>query len=231
MKTSAIRDVPVRSAGGSELGRVSEVLFHPSEPVAVGLSVQPPRVAGVVARAERYLPREACKIAEDAVVVEAERLPSRAASERAVGLAWDDTVQWRGMPVAAASGETIGSVADVEVDWATGSVIGVEVSTGIVGDVAVGRLSATAAQVVGFSEGAVRLCCEYAELAPSGGAAKAAAAGAAVLKDVGSAAAKRAYDAGMSAAKAVGRSMRSGAGNKVLRALKKAASELTREDG
>ncbi|MBC7265518.1 MAG: PRC-barrel domain-containing protein [Coriobacteriia bacterium] len=230
MRTSELAGAPVLSADGSELGTVGEVLFHPTEARVVGLSVRPPRLGGVVSRAERYIEIDQSRVEGGAVVYAAKKLPSVEKSERRIGVPWDETVQWRGMPVAAASGDVIGSVADVVFDWSTGAVQSLEISSGVLGDVSVGKLSAGADVVAGFSGGAVRLTCEYKDLPASGGVAKAAAAGAVLAKETGSKVAKRAYDTGMSAAIAVGRSFKSGTGRRMLDAVKKAVSDAMRED-
>lgn len=230
VRISELAEAPVLSAGGVPLGTVGEALFHPEEARVVGLSVRPPRVAGVVSRTDRYIPLAQCRMQGGAVVYEGARLPSIEKSERQVGVSWDDTVQWRGMPVTGASGDLIGSVTDAVFDWSTGAVESLKISSGILGDVSVGTLTAAADAVAGFRDGAVRLNCDYKDLPASGGMARAAAASAVVVKDAGAKAAKRAYDAGMTAAIEVGRSFKRGAGKRMVDAVKKAVSEAMQED-
>lgn len=230
MHASSLADVPLVGADGRRLGAIAEVLFHPAEPRVVGFSVRLPRLAGVIQRQERYAPLSLCQPGSGSVVFAGRRLSSLASSERATGFSWDETVQWRGMPVAGASGDVVGSVSDVVFEWGTGAVESVQISTGLLGDAAVGKLTAPAAVVTGYRDGAVRLSCEHSDLRAQGGAAKAAAAGVTVLKEKGAVAAKRAYDAGMSAAVGVARSMKHGKGRRMLDAVKKAVSEAMRED-
>lgn len=230
MHASSLADMPLVSQDDERLGTISEVLFHPLEPRVVGFSVCPPRLAGVVQRQERYVPLAMCEPGSGSVTAAARRLPNAASSERAIGCSWDETVQWRGMPVAVASGGVVGSVSDVSFAWSTGAVESIQISTGVLGDAAVGKLSAPASAVIGYRDGAVRLACEYSDLQAEGGAAKAAAAGVTALKEKGAVAAKRAYDAGMSAAVGVARSMKHGKGRRMLDAVKKAVSEAMRED-
>jgi sporulation protein YlmC with PRC-barrel domain len=231
MRLSELAEAPVLSVDGTDLGTVGEVLFHPQGARVVGLSVRPRRAAGVLPRADRYVPLAQCRIERTVVVIDGRKLPSVEKSERQLGLSWDETVQWRGMPVAAVSGDAIGSVADVVFDWRTGAVETLEISSGVLADVSIGKLSAPASAIGGFRDGAVRLTCEYKDLSASGGVAKVAAAGAAVAKDKGSKVAKQAYDAGMSAAISIGRSLKHGRGKQVLDAVRKAVSDVTREDG
>lgn len=230
MRTSTLADAPLTTEDGKHLGTIAEVLFDPAEPRVVGFSVRLPRLGGAVPRKDRYVPLSLCRPGPGSVVLAARRLPSLESSERAIGCTWDETVQWRGMPVAGASGDVVGSVSDVVFEWGTGAVESVQISTGILGDAAVGKLTAPAAVVTGYRDGAVRLSCQYSDLRAEGGAAKAAAAGVTVLKEKGAVVAKRAYDAGMSAAVSVARSMKHGKGRRMLDAVKKAVSEAMRED-
>lgn len=230
MRASSLAEAPLVGADGRHLGTIAEVLFHPVEPRVVGFSVRLPRLAGVVQRQDRYVPLAMCRPGSGAVAYSGRRLPGLASSERSIGCSWAETVQWRGMPVAAASGSVVGTVSDFVFEWSTGALESIQISTGLLGDAAVGKLSAPASAVSGYHDGAVRLICEYSDLRADGGVAKAAAAGVTVLKEKGAVAAKRAYDAGMSAAVGVARSMKQGKGRRMLDAVKKAVSEAMRED-
>lgn len=229
-RMSGIIGRQVVSSKGQVLGTVTEVLFAPAEPVAIGLTVQRPRIAGVVAVAPRYVPLASVALREGRVELAAPALPSQAKTEKAIGATWDETVQWRGMPVVAPSGKVVGTIFDVEFERPGGAVTGLGVSSGVLGDVAVGRPLVPGDVVIGFSDGAVRLAAEYDELEVSGGAAKVAAAGVATVKEHGSKAAKGAYDAGMTAAIAVGRSFKGGRAKRAVDGLRKIVSDITKDE-
>ncbi|PKQ21197.1 MAG: hypothetical protein CVT66_01740 [Actinobacteria bacterium HGW-Actinobacteria-6] len=225
-RVSDIEDVGVVNSRGMSLGRVSAVLFHPSEPRAVAVVVQRPRIGGVIARAEMYVPLGMLAREGEVLVLRANKLPSETDGERFLGYSWETTVHWRGMPVRSTEDEMIGAVNDVDISLTDGAVSLLRVSTGMLGDVAVGRLEVPGDLVEGFSGDAVIVSAAYAELKASGGAAKVAAKGATAAKEAGGRVAKQAYDASMSAAIAVGKSFKSGTGRRMIDKFK----EMTRDD-
>ncbi|MDY0340926.1 MAG: PRC-barrel domain-containing protein [Coriobacteriia bacterium] len=206
---------------GRKLGRVSAVLFHPSEPRAVGVQIDKGAVLGVIDQRPRYagLSRLQSSV-DETLVIDADVLPKDADGERALGYRWDDTVVWHGMPVVSPTTEPVGIVHDVEFDATTGEVTGLRVSTGAVGDLAVGRLDVSRDLVRGFIGEAVVVESGYGELAASGGAAKAAASGVTALKERSGQVADGVLQVGVAAAGALGRSLKSGAGRKALDKMK-----------
>lgn len=221
LSIAELRGVEVRSPKRAVLGRVTGVLFHPSEPRVVGLEVAPPRLAGVVRRRVRYLPLSSVAVREGALATKDRSLPSNAAGQRVLGYSWDHTVLWRGMPVRDSDGAAAGVVADATFDF-QGVLDSLRVSTGIAGDVAVGKLAVPAADIEGFDGAAVVITARSRDLASDGGAAKAAAKATAVAKERGGVAAKAASDATVRAAGAIGRSIHSGKARRVLDGLRNA---------
>lgn len=226
---SDLIDTPVLGTGGRRLGRVADVLFAPREPRAVGYAVRPTPLLLVFERKTRYLPWAALSFGEEGAVLAEKRLPSLKAGERALGRSWDETVQWRGMPVRAQDGSAIGAVADARVGMRSGAVRELRVSTGVVGDIAVGRLEVDGRFVEGFDGAAVRVLPGYDELESTGGLAAASGKGVAAVKVHGGRAAAKAYDAGVSAAIVVGRSFKHGKGRKMVDKLKKLMDEPDEE--
>lgn len=218
---SELRGVEVRSPKRAVLGRVTGVLFHPSEPRAVGLEVTPLRVAGLMRRRPRYVPLSSVEVREGALAIEERSLPSRATGQRALGYSWDDTVHWRGMPVRDSDGTAAGVVADAVFDL-RGVLDSLRISTGIAGDVTVGKLTVPGTDVEGFDGAAVVIAARSRDLESDGGAAKAAAKVAAVAKERGGATAKAVSDATVRAAGAIGRSIHGGKARRVLDGLRNA---------
>ncbi len=216
----------VRSASGAHLGTVSGVLFHPVEPRVVGLAVLRPRLMVVVARPPVYIALSSVTFEERSVVLGAKKLPSSAEGAKTIGASWDDTVLWEKMPVLSTGGTAVGAVGDATFDAATGALRTLNVSTGIMGDLAVGRLDIPGELVERFDGNAVLVRPDYADLHPTGGAAKAAAKTTSAAKEAGARVAKQAYDTGMSAAIAVGKSFKSGTGRRMLDKFR----EMTRDE-
>lgn len=221
LSIAELRGVEVRSPKRAVLGRVTGVLFHPREPRAVGLEVTPLRLLGVVRRKARYVPLASVTVRDGALAVPDRSLPSAAAGQRLIGVSWDDTVLWCGMPVRDSGGAAAGVVADATFDG-QGVLDALRISTGIAGDVAVGKLTVPAADVKGFDGAAVVIAARSKDLESDGGAAKAAAKVTAVAKERGGVAAKAASDATVRAAGAIGRSIHSGKARRVLDGLRNA---------
>lgn len=224
--TTTLDGVDVLGATGVRLGSISGVLFHPREARVIGLAVTRPRVVGVVSRKPAYVALSAVTFENRGALLVTKRLPTNVEGERAIGASWDDTVLWDSMPVRSTDGDAVGVVGDVSFDGTTGMARSLRVSTGIFGDLAVGRLDVPDELIAGFDGDAVVIHASYADLQASGGAAKVAAKTASAAKVAGTRVAKQAYDTGMSAAVAVGKSFKSGTGRRMLDKFR----EMTRDE-
>jgi sporulation protein YlmC with PRC-barrel domain len=131
------------------------------------------------------------------------------------------------MPVRSAEGAEVGTVHDVVFELETGEVTQLRISTGAVGDVAVGRLEVPGELIHGFDGEAVIVLPGYADIPTEGGAAKVVASGMVSVKTRGEAVGDGLLQVGVAAAGALGRSLRSGVARK---AIDKAKS-LMDEDG
>lgn len=211
----------VVSQSGERLGSVAAVLFHPREPRVVGLQVDRGSALGVFDRAPAFVQLGGFSAeGADAVRLAFDKLPADAAGEKELGYSWQQTVIWRHMPVRSACGEAVGIVHDVVFDATSGSITKMLVSTGTVGDLALGRLDVPGDMVGGFDGESVTVLPGYAELRAEGGAAKVAAAGAAAIRQRAGQVGDGALQVGVAAAGALGRSLRRGAGRKALDKLK-----------
>ncbi len=208
----------VVGAGEKSLGRVRAVLFHASEPRVVGVQVDPGAVLGVVDRRPAYVLLADLLLTEDrtAFRLADAKLPEDGPGERALGFSWDDSVIWHHMPVRSESGSEVGTVQDVVFDATTGLVTTLRISSGAVGDAALGRLEVPGELVRGFDKDAVVVLPGYAAIRSDGGAAKAVASGVAAVKVRGEAVGDGLLQVGVAAAGAIGRSFRSGAARKAI---------------
>jgi uncharacterized protein YrrD len=224
-RVAAITGLAIAGADGRPLGRVNAVLFHPSRPQVVGIEVDPGPLWHLFERRKRYAELASVSLEEAGVRLAAARLPRDEVGERSLGFSWHDTVVWKGMPVRSAAGERVGVVHDVEFDAASGEVASVVISTGIVGDAAIGRLEVDGPLVRGFDGSAVVVEQGYADLEASGGVAKHAAAGVATAKAASARLAGGVLRAGTVTARMVGRSLRSGRARKAIDTIKKYMDE------
>lgn len=218
---SGYERLSVVSGSGRHLGRVSAVLFHPREPKVVGLQVDRGSIMGVIDQRPRYLRfDDVHEVDEAAIAIEGDSLPADTAGERALGFSWEETVIWHGMPVRTPDGDEIGTVHDVVFDGDSGVIEEVRVSTGAVGDMAVGRLEVPAHLVRGFDGESVVVEAGYAELQATGGAAKVAASGVTALKERSGQVVDGMLEVGVAASRAVGRSFKSGMGRRAIDKMK-----------
>lgn len=220
----------VLDAKGAEFGTVTRVLCHPADPAVVGFEVQPPNLAVVVSRKPRYLTLAGTRIEDGALTVDDLKARSGERAARALGIEWEKTVIWVGMPVLTASGEQLGYVRDAAFEWESGRILEVALSEGITSDAAVGTRAIPGDLVTGFDGAAVRAADAASGAQFSGGLAAKAGTGAAVAKVVVGDAAKRAAGLGGSAVKAAARSKAARGAWSVLRETGKAFKDAMKDD-
>lgn len=221
---------PVYSIRGKRVGKVADVLFHPRDAAAVGFLVQRPRFLFILDRKDRHLAldRSAPSRAEIDVTDEKDAWDKKA--EKRLGLDWEHTVVWSGMPVRTAGGTVLGRVGDVEFDERTGGVISLALTGGTTADLAVGRRVVEGTLVSGYRDDAVIVADAAAEVELAGGAATVAGRASAVAKKhageaavAAGVAAKQAVTAGKAAARAAAQSQ---TGKKAIGWLKSMRDEL-----
>ena len=220
----SLEGLPVRTGKGKRYGMVDHVLFHPSEPLCVGLQVQPAAIGFIITRKPVYLLLEDVELKKHSVVLKADKKPpSRRSSEKQAGFSWDDTVIWRGMDVKRRSGKKRGVVMDVEFA-ADGPVRSVTLTEGTTADAAVGRRTVPADEIIGFDGDDVLIEDQAAtEDDFEGGLAASAGKTTAVAKVGAEVAAKKAVSYGKATAKVAADS---DVGKKALGALRGLAAEV-----
>lgn len=163
------------------VGVVGYVLFHPSEPRVVGLSVERSDLAMMIERKDRYLALDRLVLVDGELVVEGKAAWDAAAAKR-LGIEWDTTVAWAGMPARTESGTALGVVRDAVFAENTGKLNALGLSEGVTRDAAIGVRDLPARMVVGFDGESVVLTDEAVAVEVDGGAAAAAGKAAAVAK-------------------------------------------------
>jgi len=215
---------------GKAVGRVSRVLCHPSDPVVVGVEVQPPNVAYVVSRGPRYIALRGLELGEDGLDEVDLKAWSGGRAEKELGFEWEQTVIWMGMPLVSESGKKLGYVRDASFTLPDGQLGEVLVSQGLTSDVAVGTRQFDGSLLIGFDGSAVRSKDEVATAEYSGGAAAKAGANVGVAKVVVSETAKTAAAVGGKAMKAAAASKPAKSAWAVLRETGKAFREGMADD-
>lgn len=193
----------VVSAKGKRVGRVVDAIFHPERSEVVGYLVARPRILFVWDRKDRHLALDRASMGSEKreLVAGAGRDAWDGAAAKRLGIDWDCSVLWVGMPVRTESGKLLGSVRDGLYDAETGVLEALGLSAGVTADLAVGVRDLPASQVVGFNGEAVVVRDEAAAVELDGGAAVVAGRQAAVAKKVAGDATTKAVAYGKSAAK------------------------------
>lgn len=155
MRRVSLREVyrcEVLDFEGRQVGFIADVLFHPTEPRAVGYSVRPHLMAGVVPLPTRFLALDVTELSsEGELAVVAKKAAWGGAAQRKMGFSWDDTVIWYGQFVETESGEVLGKVADCLFSLQDGTIGGFELTAGTTSDVTLGKRAIAPELIQGFS--------------------------------------------------------------------------------
>jgi sporulation protein YlmC with PRC-barrel domain len=164
-----------------KVGTVGYVLFHPTEQRVVGFVVERSDLALMIKRSDRYVALDRIEIVDGELCVNGKAAWGSSAAKR-LGIDWDKTVAWAGMPVRAESGKTLGTVGDFVFETPSGALNAIRLSEGATRDTAIGVRDIPVRMVRGFDGEAVGVSDEAALVEVDGGAAAAAGKAAAVAK-------------------------------------------------
>ncbi len=198
-RSSVLSGLEVLDRKDKATGVVTHVLFHPTEPRAVGFEVRLNPVGYVIERKPQFIAYDAVEISKTALRVTGEKATGSAAAKR-LGIDWDHTVIWDYQDVVTRDGTIMGQVKDVEFTSA-GEIVRIEVSGGVGAQVAVGRHTIEADEIVEFDGENIRVRNAADNKPTTGGVAAHAGKGAAVAKHVAGQAAGGALKVGVKAAR------------------------------
>jgi uncharacterized protein YrrD len=176
-----VRGVPNKKDVRRKVGTVGYLLFHPTEMRVVGFLVERSDLALMIKRSDRHLALDHVAWIDGELHVTGKAGWDGAAARR-LGIDWDKTVAWGGMPVRAESGKLLGHVGDAVFDEKTGGLNAIRLSEGATRDVAIGVRDLPVRMVRGFDGESVVVGDEAMEIQVDGGAAAAAAKAAVVAK-------------------------------------------------
>lgn len=198
------------------VGTVDDVLFHPTLPRAVGFSVKPFRLAGIVALPTKYLLFENAQFNSEGqltVVLDGEastdekqqrkaKVAWDARAEKQLGFTWDESVIYYGQQVFTESEHLLGKVSDARFDLVTGKLSVLQVTAGTTSDTMLGKRNIPGKFVHGFNNEIFGVVCANTaeEIELDGGMAEQAGKAAAEAADVAAAVGKKAGDAAIKGA-------------------------------
>ena len=171
-----------RSGIRKKIGKVVDVVFDSKTNAAVGYLVARPDVLFVFRRKDVLLAFDRASVLVDKIHVHGKQAWGPSAAKR-LGINWDQTVIWRGMPVRTTAGRALGYVRDAVIDEETGSLNGLGLTSGIAADVAVGTVDMPARLVKGWNGSAIIVEEEAKRIESDGGAAGVAGRATAIAQD------------------------------------------------
>lgn len=155
MRKVSLREIykcPVLDPSGKEVGYIDDVLFHPTQPIAVGYSVIPTyRIGGVFRLKDKYLALEMTEVTgegEIQTLVKKEAWGRRAT--KVLGYTWDETVVWYGQHIHTEGGQHLGRISDALFSLDDGTVGAIEVTEGTMTDLSLGKRTIPAEMILRF---------------------------------------------------------------------------------
>ena len=186
----------VSASKDKKIGKVRTAVFHSSERRCLGFIVKRPDAALMFHRKDLFVALGGFHIADGQMVVhDDDPTATDRGAVKALGVNWEKSVIWVGMPLMTKSGEFLGYVSSVTFDSQTGEVESVTAESGAAADALLGKRVIPGNMVKGFRmgqgmalapvgqaaaededvpKGAIMVADEAADLAADGGVAAAA---------------------------------------------------------
>lgn len=109
--------------GRKPLGKVRCLVFHPEKRRCAGILVKRPDVAMVIRRDDLFAAWGSFAVGDGCIEIEPGGAMSVTAAKKNLGIDLDQCVIWQGLQVVAESGEPMGVVHDIRLDWESGRVM------------------------------------------------------------------------------------------------------------
>ena len=149
--------VVVQEGSGRKLGRIKHAVFHPSEPRLVGFVVHRGDTLGMIKHPDRFLAYDSFAVRDGRIVARkgSDGWDTRACAR--LGVDYEACTIWRGMTLATADGEELGSIVEVAYDERTGRVESVTTTDGPLSQLLVGASAHPAGALRGYRDGHVEV--------------------------------------------------------------------------
>lgn len=147
----------VRVVGGKNgtkrIGKVRRFVFHPKEKRCIGFIVKRPDLLWMFRRKDKFVSIEGYDLVDGRIVIrDAPEATDRAAC-KALGVDWDATVLWVGLPVMTEDGQSFGMVGNVTFNRYTGTVESFDTDSGATSNALLGKRTVPADLIMGFRRG------------------------------------------------------------------------------
>ena len=149
--------IDVRVMSGQDksrrIGKIQDVLFHPTEARAVGFMVKRPDFLLTFKRKDQFVSIQGYGMMGEYFCVRNEKSATDRAACEALGIDLDDCVCWVGLPILTQDGENLGMVGDVTFSHHSGTVHSIEAGAGALANFVLGKRTIPAHMITGFQKG------------------------------------------------------------------------------
>lgn len=136
-----------------KVGKVSDIVFHPSQKKVVGIVVRRPDIAMMFKRADLFVGIHAFDVLDDCVILKNVANPFDKSACKQLGVNWDDCIYWIGFPLMSKDEKSIGTVGRVNFIPENGEVVSVEANEGSLSRALLGVKEIPAEFILGFRRG------------------------------------------------------------------------------
>ena len=136
-----------------KVGKVSDIVFHPSQKKVVGIVVRRPDIAMMFKRADLFVGIHALDILDDCVIIKNVANPFDKSACKQLGVNWDDCIYWIGFPLMSKDEKSIGTVGRVNFIPENGEVVSLEANEGTLSRALLGVKEIPAEFILGFRRG------------------------------------------------------------------------------
>ena len=136
-----------------KVGKVSDIVFHPSQKKVVGIVVRRPDIAMMFKRADLFVGIHAFDVLDDCVILKNVANPFDKSACKQLGVNWDDCIYWIGFPLMSKDEKSIGTVGRVNFIPENGEVVSLEANEGSLSRALLGVKEIPAEFILGFRRG------------------------------------------------------------------------------
>ncbi len=153
-------------------GKVRQVVFHPTKPVAVGVIVKRPDLLWMFKRKERFAALDRLVACEGGFLVEDDRSDTwDAAACKRLGVDFDECLLWDYMDCVNEDGEKLGTIAAVAFSEDDFTIDHIDISSGHAERALTGARNIPAEHIKGYRDGAIVVDVSAREVVAEGGLA------------------------------------------------------------
>ena len=148
--------VNTRVVGGKRIphrvGRVADLVFHPSKKRVIGFIMKRPDILWMFKRKDKFVAIDGFEMIDGRPYILGESKTTGKAAYKALELVPDDCLTWMKLPVITKSGQNIGIVVDVSFDIDGGAIQSVEISPNPIEGFLFGKRNVSVGMVKGYRE-------------------------------------------------------------------------------